>query len=331
MTDEIVPAASAYQKIRIDALITFGGHYHLEIYLRLSEEKFVKVSHKTDNFESVLEKYKNRGVTEVYLTQADYDSFTTSVRQTIISHLKSTVTEPSTPPPAIELLSGAHDILKSLIVRENLEEDTLGVAQALTLGTVKTIRHSNVLGKFAEFKKKCSREFTYSLMTAQVACLIIDQFNWANEAVKEKVALAALLCDVELLPEDFDLLKDSGYSKDKLTKKVMFHPVETAATLARESKFFSQETITIVEQHHELPSGGGFPKGLNYQRVTQLTAIYIVAHSFVDQMFDKTYREDSHAERCRIVIDQIKNQFVSGVYRKAGEALATVFGQGKMV
>ena len=328
MNDESTPTA-AYQKIRIDALITYGERYQLEIYLRLSEEKFVKVSHKTDNFESVLEKYKNRGVTEVYLTLADYDYFTTSVRKIIVEHLNTAVAAPETP-PAIELLAGAHDVLKSLIVRNNLEEDTLAVAQGLTFGLLKTIRLSNILVKFAEFKKKCSREFTFSLMSAQVACLISDQFNWANDAVKEKVALAALLCDVELLPADFDLLKDSGYSKEKLTKKIIFHPLETATKLAHESKFFSQETLTIVEQHHELPSGGGFPKGLNYQRVTQLTAIYIVAHSFVDQMFDQSYREESHADRCRIVIDHIKNQFVSGVYRKAGEALATVFGQGKM-
>ena len=35
---------------------------------------------------------------------------------------------------------------------------------------------------------------------------MIDQFNWPMMPSK-KVALAALLCDIELLPEDFDILK----------------------------------------------------------------------------------------------------------------------------
>ncbi|MBI2518955.1 MAG: hypothetical protein HYV97_00995 [Bdellovibrio sp.] len=323
------PTADAFRKIRIDALISYGAEYQLELYLRLSDEKFIKVSQKEDNFESILEKYKNRGVTEVYLTLADYDYFTTSVRKAITARLSIAVAEP-TKPPEISLLAGAHDVLKSLILRENTEEDTLAVAQALTQGTVKTIHMTNLLGKFSEFKKKCSREFTYALLTSQVACLMVDQFNWANDAVKEKVALAAMLCDVELLPEDFDLLKDSGLAKENLTKKITFHPLNTAHLLAKESKFFSQETLTIVEQHHEMPSGGGFPKGISYQRISQLTAIYIVAHYFVDQMFDKTYREALHADRCRTVVELIKNQFVSGVFRKASEALASVFDQGKM-
>ena len=326
------PTASTYQKVRIDYLIPYAAEYQLELYLRLSEEKFVKVSQKSDNFESILDKYKNRGVTEIYLTLSDYDSFITSVRKAIAARLTAEVTAPNKA-PEISLLAGAHEVLKSLINHDDLETDTLAVAQALTLGTVKTIRMSNILVKFAEFKKKCGREFIYSLMTSQVACLMIDQFNWANDAVKEKVALAALLCDIELLPEDFDLLKDgdlSGLAKENLTKKIIYHPIETAHLLARESKFFSQETLTIVEQHHEMPSGGGFPKGINYQRISQLTAIYIIAHYFVDQMFDKTYREDAHADRCRTIVENIKNQFVSGVFRKASEALGSVFEQGKM-
>ena len=55
-----------------------------------------------------------------------------------------------------------------------------------------------------------------------------------------------------------------------------------------------------------MPNGGGFPKGINYQRISQLTAIYIIAHYFVDQMFDKTYRENAHADRCRTIVENIK-------------------------
>lgn len=337
---------SGHRKLRIDALLLFGTGYRLEIFVRLSQEKFVKVASKEDSFESILEKYKNRGLTEVYLPLADYDYFTTSVRQSLISKLKSDCgLNPETPllvdhapaltsdlksdkVPDIGVLAGAHDILKSLMVRENLELDTLELAQSLTVGTIKIIKQTNIMAKFIEFRKKCSREFASAVMTGQVACLMIDTFNWANDTIKEKVALASMLCDIELSPEDFDTLKDSGFSKEKLSRKIIHHPLETSAKLAKESKFFTQETLTIIEQHHELPSGGGFPKGLTYQRITQLTAIFIIAHYFVDQMFDKTYREDAHAERCKIVVDQIKNKFVSGVFRKASEALVQVFDRG---
>ena len=92
-------------KVRIDYLIPYAAEYQLELYLRLSEEKFVKVSQKGDNFESILDKYKNRGVTEIYLTLSDYDYFITSVRKAVAARLTAEVTAPNKA-PEISLLAG---------------------------------------------------------------------------------------------------------------------------------------------------------------------------------------------------------------------------------
>jgi|GEM_PF-1281706 len=341
------PIPNDLKRIRIDALLSYGNQYILDIYLRLSEEKFVKVADKASKDEcvQVLEKYKGRGLGDVYLPLSDYNYFITSVRQNIVSHFKKSnglkedqpllnnkeadpkvtalALKSSEVPPVLQL-SGAHAILKSLLAQDNLEPDTLELAQSIAIGTLKTIKSTNLLSSFNDFRRRCGREFTCAIITGQITCLMIDQFNWSKDTIKEKVALASMLCDVDLRPEDFDQLKDFEGDKKTLSKKILFHPLEIATKLAKESKFFSQETLQIIEQHHELPSGNGFPKGLNYQRIGQLPAIFIVAQYYVDQMFDKTYREDGHQERSKIVIEQIKNKFVSGVFRKASEALAVV-------
>jgi len=55
------------------------------------------------------------------------------------------------------------------------------------------------------------------------------------------------------------------------------HPTHAAA-LVREFKQLPADVDVIVEQHHELPDGTGFPAGLKHQKISPITAVFILAH-----------------------------------------------------
>ena len=41
----------------------------------------------------------------------------------------------------------------------------------------------------------------------------------------------------------------------------------------------------IIEQHHELPEGTGFPRGIGYKDISAISALFIIAHDAVATMY----------------------------------------------
>ena len=80
-----------YTYIVIRALQLYGGNFDIDIYLKLSEKKFVKICHKEEDkkhIESILYKYEKKGVKELYLTNEDYHMYVGSVRQFLSDKMK---------------------------------------------------------------------------------------------------------------------------------------------------------------------------------------------------------------------------------------------------
>ncbi len=328
-----------YKKIKIEALLLYGSGFEIEIYINLAKSKFLKISHRDEDATAVLKKYQERGLEDVYLPPDDFGIFTATVRKMLLDRIKTDTAEEAqeTAPPTDEKiekkaknLNAAHDVVKTIFASGNMTDENKELAKILTDETIKMVKRTNIFEKFSQFKKTCSAEYLHVVLVCYICNNMLDNFTWGNDQIKQKVTLAALVCDVNLTPEEFELLEESKGDKTKLNKKILFHPIETASQLAQESKFFSSETLAIVEQHHEQPNGSGFPKGLDYTRISPLTAVYIVASYFVDRMFDKSYDEndkDWNKEKLQQIIVQIKNKYYSGNFRKAYESINQLFGQ----
>ena len=325
-----------YKKIKIEALLLYGSGFEIEIYIKLAKAKLLKISHRDEDATGVLKKYQDRGLEEVYLPPEDFNLFTTTVRKMLIDKISAETSEddPDTPlsDEKIETkaknLNAAHDVVKTIFASGNMTDENKELAKILTDETIKMVKRTNIFERFNQFKKTCSNEYLHIVLVCYVCNNMIDTFTWGNDQIKQKVTLAALVCDVNLSPEEFDLLIEAKGDKDKLTKKILFHPIETAQLLAQESKFFSTETLAIVEQHHEQPNGSGFPKGLDYTRISPLTAVYIIANYFIERMFDKSYDEnetDWNKEKLQQILVQIKNKFYSGNFRKAYESINQLY------
>ncbi|MGE3975369.1 MAG: hypothetical protein AB7F59_12670 [Bdellovibrionales bacterium] len=64
-----------FNGIPIDDFIS-GSQVHADIYLRLSENKYLKVGHRGQRFDEVrLENYRKKGLDEVFLTKNDFAKY----------------------------------------------------------------------------------------------------------------------------------------------------------------------------------------------------------------------------------------------------------------
>ena len=123
---------------------------------------------------------------------------------------------------------------------------------------------------------------------------ISKQMDWGSDQTLEKFILASYLHDVSL-GDSTKLAKintrEELESRDDLTpeekKLVELHSI-ASKTLVENKKEIPQDVHTIIEQHHELPNGRGFPNGLDHKRITPLSSIFIVSHLLADYIIENS-------------------------------------------
>jgi hypothetical protein len=123
-----------------------------------------------------------------------------------------------------------------------------------------------------------------------VAGYILNQMKPADLTHQLRlITLAALLHDVTLDDRLYEMklnLLFSGRLKDLVKggsdqKEIFAHP-QKGASMAKDFDFCHPDIGVIIEQHHELPDGSGFPTALKAEKMHPLSALFIVAEDFVD-------------------------------------------------
>lgn len=105
--------------------------------------------------------------------------------------------------------------------------------------------------------------------------------------------------------------------RDTWPQEVYNHPHINAATLKNASDKISPDVIQLIELHHELPDGDGFPRGVSSNNIPILAAIIIVAELFCTKILDA----DFDPNQKEVLIKYFEKRFTSGVFRLAREAL----------
>jgi len=121
---------------------------------------------------------------------------------------------------------------------------------------------------------------------------------------------SAMLHDIGKLGYDYIVNKDSLLSIEE--RRIMEqHPLYGADVL-RKMKIIPEQIIEIVESHHELRDGTGYPLGKRKKKVSTLSEIMKVVDSFTAQTEGRSYRrfESLPVEPCRelylLAVEELK-------------------------
>jgi len=164
---------------------------------------------------------------------------------------------------------------------------------------------------------------THSMLLAHVACALATQMDWTNDMTYQKLSLAAFLHDLPLKNHELaaiqtieELQQKVGSFSEEEIRSFREHPL-VAAEMARKLSEVPPDVDVIISQHHELPSGKGFPRGLPLTRIAPLAALFIVAHDLVSFLMEKEGRHDQlTSEAVEDFILLRSNTYSSGNFRK---------------
>jgi len=319
----MVDLAKQFYKIPITLIKKYGAHIPFDLYLRLSDQKIVKISHKDENLTELFAKYEAKGVSEVYAYQEEYLSFLNTLKDQLAFKLFDPAT---TVEEQIGILSSSYEMVRETFLKLGINSAAVEVAKQITNSSFQIIKNApNIFEFFLKYKNSCDSEYTKSILISYVCSCILGTFDWTSYSIKEKVSLAVMLRDVVLKPEDFPRLQlamEEGKVKE-LNREIVEHPLKIAELLSkRNHATLTQEVLTIIEQHHELPDGTGFPRGINHQRITQLSSVQIIAEKFVTLMIEEKFNFKARDA----ILYKISTQYSQGNFKKSVNALYEALG-----
>jgi hypothetical protein len=307
-------------KFEISSLLKFADKFAgIEVHLPVNG-KYVKLNYSSDQFVDILRKLQQKDVQEVYIKESD--------SQVVLEHISESLSAKTFYDPnsvqekRVEAVSAAMDTVKNIINQLGVEPETVRLLKTINTRAMTLLSESpSIFAFIKEFKKNCSEEFLLAILTNYIMALVIDKFPWKSDPVKEKSALASLMCDMTLTKEDFYILREWQKTGGELPEKIKRHPADIAEALKKNRLLIPIETITIIEQHHELPNGAGFPHGINANRFNQLSTIFIISQQFTEQLHLEGYNYEKRTE----IIQRIHEKYgTSKMFCKAIDALTSV-------
>lgn len=306
-------------KVKITNLIKFAATFAgIEVHVFISG-KYIKMNYANDQFIDILRRLQQKEMEEVYINQEDCKRVLGEIQNSMSS--KSFYDPKTTDEERMERAENSVEVVKNVINQMGVDKQTVEILKSVNQKTINMLNESPSIFVFMkQFKKNCSEEFLRSVLTAYLTSLVIDKFPWKSVPVKEKAALASMLCDITLSKNDFVALREHELNGTPLEDRIKNHPLEVSKLLAHKKDIIPSETITIIEQHHELPDGTGFPGSIELSRFNQLSSIFIVCQKFTEGLFQESFDYN----RRHNITSKMRLTYQGRTFDKAMDALIQV-------
>lgn len=248
-------------------------------YIRLSKNKFVKILHQGESFDSSrLKKFSLSNLEYLYFKTEDratYINYTTQLLKKIIG------TETGTIEKKVKYANSVVEKYLEQIytsgIKPSLIEEGKGICENMFNLIQKEPELSNIFNSYEDYDPPA---FAHLFLTSFFSTLTCKNIDWAGKRTIEVIALGALLHDigkVKLPPTMRD--KDLAKMSQKEIELYKTHPKLGVDIL---SKFSSipEPVKQIVYQHHEYVNGEGFPNKLSGSKIYPLAKVVSLCDSF---------------------------------------------------
>lgn len=259
-----------------------------DIYIRLSENKYVKLFRQGDVFDRAdLEKYTvQKKVEYLYIRKKDCQEFAQKYAKDLEALLKFDLS----PAASVKHAAVVYETVQALSSRIGFTPEVQNLVKTQIQVTMKSMSRSPGLTDVLNLIKSTPEKYitAHSTLLAQLACAIAAKMEWGSDATFHRLNLAAFLHDMTLENNELaafnsiaELEKALEIDPNRFTaaeiKAFKNHPVKGAEA----AKGFTEvppDVDQVILQHHERPDGSGFPRGLSNAYISPLSAIFIVAH-----------------------------------------------------
>jgi HD-GYP domain-containing protein (c-di-GMP phosphodiesterase class II) len=157
-------------------------------------------------------------------------------------------------------------------------------------------------------------------LLCQVLAGVGTRLGWISERSIDKLIYVAYLHDIRFAksPHLARIQSKAEFEKIRTTlseddQKAFLEAPVYAADLARQDLESYPDAIKMLLQQKELPDGSGFPHGLTSSQIAPLSALFIVAHYFVDYVID--HPDWSAEDFVKTYQSRLKGQYFQKIFQ----------------
>lgn len=155
--------------------------------------------------------------------------------------------------------------------------------------------HKTLLKNLSWLKQHHDYRQLVCTLTITLVVEVAKKLGLDNDKFREKMCYAALFQDMNLKDNYISLIRKEDILyldiQDAEKEEILRHPLEASKQLSRIPQIPS-DTLTIIEQHHEMPDGSGYPRGLTFSHIHAASCLYITCYHVAHQMIKNLNVED---------------------------------------
>jgi HD-GYP domain-containing protein (c-di-GMP phosphodiesterase class II) len=262
-----------------------------DVYVKLSNLKFVKLFNADTVFtDRDLERiWGKKGIDYLYIRKEDSHQFVQKLQTELAAMMKKANEGDDS---LLTTVAQVQDTIQGLIMRAGVTDEVIKLTNTHVDFALKVIGRTPQLRKVMStiLGSKEGYIANHSVQVAHIACCIAAKLEWPSNTTYQKLIFAAFIHDLALMNTDHarvttkvEMLKFKGVASPE-----DYTILETHMTLAADiANRFSQvpsDVCQIILQHHELPDGKGFPRGLTAAVIAPLAAVFVAAHELTDEI-----------------------------------------------
>jgi len=315
LTDDIVPLMeqfiksqgvilmdeSSFTRIKTDLLLQIGV-LPCDIYIKLSDRKYLKFFREGDRFELS----DHQRIT--YQKKLEYLYVKREQTAAIVGRIKNDIlrqldVKKLNEEQLAQNTRRVYETVQNFVNRVGPTAETQQLVRASIHANLKVIGRNPTLKQTLAFLSYQRDQYiaAHSLSLAQISCALAAQMGWNSPSTFSKLQYASFFHDITLENHDLaqiETLSELAKFKDEFSQEeilaLRLHPVHSAQLSAKFTEI-PPDVDVLIRQHHERPDGSGFPHSLTANRINPLSCLFIVAHELVTQLFRKNGKLDYDA------------------------------------
>lgn len=257
----------------------------MSIYLKLSLTKFVKIVHKGEIIEnSLLEKYKKKGVKFIYVECEEYDNYLNlGLKASSVIKNKPSVSIQNKTKFFIHISA----TLQEKLYKTSFSEVDFNDAQSFVVDTLEVAaKNKSVMDLLEMLKENNNIHYAHCLAVSIYSVLLAKKLQWSTEKTAGILAIGGFLHDIgkKNFPEEFGRKPHSTFSEEEL-RLYENHTILGAEILTRIENI-PKEVFQIIMQHHECVDGSGYPFGLTNVNIFPLAKVVGLVNRFANLVLE---------------------------------------------
>ncbi len=285
--EEIVARDDEFTRLKIDES-TLGNPAIFNLFIRLSENHYVKIIHAGDFFDrEVLKKHKSeRKIEYLFFKTKDRALYVHFINELMEKVLKKGIQIPAE--IKVNLVKNLTEKYVEEIYTQGLRPQLIDEGNRVCKNITDLIKTENGLNRvLQEFKNYDYSAYSHSFLVAFFSAALCSNLEWASSGTSEKVAMGCILHDIGKLklPLYCSSLDPAQMNVEQLIEYKKHSAL--GAEMISGYSVINQSVTQIVFQHHEIIDGTGFPGGLTGMKIYPLAQVVGLVDAFARRLVKK--------------------------------------------